>query len=224
MSPTYIHQSVFNKKTINHDWNDWDPYELIPNVDSNIVQSLNKISLTGILCFVVGCIEWVSYRCSYDNNYRLPYEYIEAFWVFLAGLDDIVPAETTEDDRWEGPLDGPVNLVLGKFYTTNHTFDFGSSPTEAAFCSQVALHVLADKEPFLIWQEKVLKRLRDYYSSDNSNIESNIISQQILDPNFDFHIAETTSLVKTMLSRIDYSSNRFLFPNRKKIEDYIKQL
>jgi hypothetical protein len=224
MHPVYIHQSVFNKETISHNWNDWDPYELIPNVDNNTVQSLNNISLIGILSFVVGCIEWVTYRCSYDTAYRLPYEYIEAFWVFLSGLDSLVPDETTEDDRWEGALDGPINLVLGKFYTTNHTFDFGGSPLEAALCAQVALHVLADKEPFLLWQENVLKRLQDNYPCDRVSIESKMIPQQILDPNFDFRQTETKSLIKTMLSGIDYSLNRFLLPNKKQIEDYCKQL
>lgn len=224
MIPTYIHKSVFNKETISHKWNDWDPYELISDANQDVILSLSKLSLSGMLCFVVGCIEWVVYRCSYDHNYRLPYEYIEAFWVYLAGVESAIPEEVTEDDRWEGALDGPINLVLGKFYTTNHTFDFGGSPVEAAFSAQVALHVLHDLDPFLRWQTEVLDRLNRFYASNDSADGFKIIPHQILNPDFDYRPELTNSLIREMLLGIDFASNRFLHHIKKEILEYAENL
>lgn len=224
MIPPYIHKSVFNKETISHKWNDWDPYELITDADDDVIQALSKLPLSGMLCFVVGSIEWVVYRCSYDHNYRLPYEYIEAFWVYLAGVESALPEEVTEDDRWEGALDGPINLVLGKFYTTNHTFDFGGSPVEAAFPAQVAIHVLHDPEPFLRWQTEVLCRLNRFYAYKDHPNDFGIIPQQILDPNFDYRPELANSLIKEMLLNIDFASNRFLKKIKGEVFQYANSL
>jgi hypothetical protein len=224
MIPPYLHKSVFNKKTIKYEWNDWDPYEVIAEANEGIIKALSTISLPGMLCFVVGCIEWVAYRCSYDDKYRLPCEYIEAFWVYLAGVETAIPEEVTDDDRWEGPLDGPVNLVLGKFYTTIHTSDFGGSPAEAAIPAQVVLHVLDDPKPFLRWQTAVLDRLNKFYPSETSVDGFRIIPQQILDPDFDFRMELANSLVRRMLLNIDFTSNRFLDRVRKDVSDYANSL
>ena len=51
MIPSYIHKSVLNKETINHEWDDWDPYELISDSSEDTIQSLNTLSLSGMLCF-----------------------------------------------------------------------------------------------------------------------------------------------------------------------------
>lgn len=224
MIPPYIHKSVFNKGTISHEWNDWDPYELIPDANEDVIQALSALSLSGMLCFVIGCIEWVVYRCSYDESYRLPYEYIEAFWVYLAGVETAIPEEVTADDRWEGALDGPINLVLGKFYTTNHTFDFGGSPVEAAFPAQVVLHVLSDRDPFLRWQAEVLDRLNRFYTSKDSTDEFKIIPQQILNPAFNYRPELANSLIRKMLLSIDFASNRFLHDIEKEVLEYANSL
>ena len=224
MIPPYIHKSVFNKETISHEWNDWDPYELIADANEDVIQALSKLPLSGMLCFVVGCIEWVVYRCSYDDNYRLPYEYIEAFWVYLAGVEISIPEEVTEDDRWEGPLDGPINLVIGKFYTTNHTFDFGGSPVEAAFPAKVVLHVLHDPDPFLQWQGEVLDRLNRFYASKDFTDRFKIIHKQILNPDFDYRPELVNSLIREMLLSIDFSSNRFLHHIEKEVLEYTDSL
>lgn len=224
MAPPYVHESVFNKETISHEWNNWDPYELIPDANENVIKALSTISLSGMLCFVVGCIEWVTYRCSYDDNYRLPFEYIEAFWVYLGGVETAIPEEVTDDDRWEGPLDGPVNLVLGKFYTTNHTFDFGGSPLEAAFSAQVVLHVLDDPKPFLRWQTAVLDRLNRFYPSETSTDGFTTIPQQILNPDFDYRIELANSLIKGRLLNIDFASNRFLLKVEQEVLEYANNL
>lgn len=224
MIPPYVPTSLIKKERISHKWSNWDPYELIAEANEDTIQALSTVSLSGILCFVIGCIEWATYRCSYDDNYSLPFEYIEAFWVYIAGVEEALPEEATNDDRWEGPLDGPINLLIGKFYTTNHTYDFGGSPIEAALSAQVVLHVLHDQDPFLSWQSDVLDRLIKYSASDVSEDNFNPLAQQILDPNFDYRPDQVNVLIKNMLLRVDLVSNRFLSHVSKEVLEQAKKL
>lgn len=210
MIPTYVRSATVDKDTIHHKWSDWDPYELIPEADDDTILALSSVSLSGRLGFVIGCLEWVTHRCSHDDSYRLPQEYIEAFWLYVAGVEAALPNETTDDDRWEGPLDGPVNLLIGKFYTTIHTVDFGGSPVEAAFSAQVALHVLHDPDPFLRWQTEVLDRLNKHSASDGSEEDFNPIARQLLDPSIEYRSDSVDTLINETLSEIDFKSNRFL--------------
>ncbi len=224
MIPSYVSASLTDKDKINHEWSDWDPYELIPDADADTIKALSSVSLSGMLSFVIGCLEWVTYRCSYDNEYTLPFEYIEAFWVYVAGIEDAIPEEVTDDDRWEGPLDGPINLLIGKFYSTIQTFEFGGSPVEAAFSAKVALHVLYDSEPFLLWQSEVLKRLNKYSPSDGSEEDFNPVVQQILNQDLDYMPDQVNERVKEMLMKIDYKSNRFLAGIGDQLLEYAAKL
>lgn len=224
MIPSYVNASLTNKETISHEWSDWDPYELIADADEDTIQALSTVSLSGMLSFVIGCLEWVTYRCSYDKNYSLPFEYIEAFWVYVAGIEEAIPEEVTNDDRWEGPLDGPINLLIGKFYSTIQTFEYGGSSVEAAFSAQVALHVLHDTDPFMIWQSEVLDRLNKYSPTDGSEVDFNPVVQQILNPNIDYRSDQVNELVKEMLLKIDYKSNRFLVDIGDQLLEYAEKL
>lgn len=220
MPPSYVKSCLIDKDKVNYEWSDWDPYELIEEADEKTVEVLNRLSLSGMLCFVTGCLEWVAYRCSYDDKYTLPFEYIEAFWVYLAGLEIALPDEVTDDDRWEGPLDGPVNLLIGKFYSTAQVFDFGGSATEAAFSAQVVKYILNDPEPFLQWESAVLSRLNKYASLKYRSDELHPIAKQIVDPGFEYNIEIERVLIRKNLLEINPHSNRFLSGLDKELKEY----
>ena len=139
-------------------------------------------------------------------------------------MEEAVPPEVSDDDRWKGPLDGPVNLIIGKFFTTIHSFEYGGSSVEAAFSAEVVKYVLDDQEPFLRWQADVLVRLNKYSASDGSEDDFNPVAQQILDPNFDYRIDRVNGLIKEMLLKVDLKSNRFLSHLSKNVLEYVKKL
>lgn len=221
--PIYVKKHGLNRDPIVHPWSDWDPYDLIEEPDYESIQAFNSISLYGLLSFVIGCIEWVTVRCSHDEDYRLPYEYIEAFWVYLAGIEEALPEETNQDDRWQGALDGPINLVIGKFYTTLHTSDLGGSNREAAFAAQVAIHVLSNNPtPFIEWQTYVLDRLNKYYPYKKKDDIREVVPQEILDCDTEFNPEKTKALIKYKLNDLNFEKNRFLLPIKDKIIVYTR--
>lgn len=224
MIPEFIVKHSGNGEPIGYEWSDWDPYEPIAASDDKTIDYLRRVSLKGALAFVVGCLQWVVCRCTYDPKYRLPYEYIEAFSVYLAGVDSAFPDEITDDDRWEGPLDGPVNLAIGRFYVTAQTYELGGSANEAAFAAQIALHVLPDQDPFLRWQSLILQRLAEFAPAAPAHAPSVPMAPEILDPEREYLQDASASQIKAMLAGLDVESNRFLRIIHNDINAYAARL
>lgn len=212
MLSAYIESNCGADAPISYAWSDWDPYEAIAAADDDTIRALQAVSDHGMLAFVVGCLAWVICRCADDPGYTLPREYLEAFCVFLVGVDAAVPPETQEDDRWEGSRDGAVNIALARFYTTAQSLDFGSAPAEAAFAAQIALHVLPDPRPFLRWQQEILSRLQAFCPRTGGPAPGRPIPPQLLDPDARVDPARASRLSLAFLSSLDLAANRFLNP------------
>jgi hypothetical protein len=211
--PSYIPINLINHNYIKHEWDDWDPYEIIGLPDEETKAELNKVTYKAMLIFTLGCAEWAIFRFNkLIPEDDLAYQYLEAFWVYLMDVKKALPPETTDEDKWEGPIYGPINMALATFYSSIHISEYGLPLDNSALSERISLHVLIDKIPFLKWKNQILKRLIIYCELSKKERNEDVIPREILDPDIsiDTIFVNRSHLVKKQIESIDFKSNRFL--------------
>lgn len=207
--PPYIPVQVISKPEIRHGWNDWDPFEPLGTPKKETKAILEQVSNTGITLFATGCAEWVVYRLSRFFDDDTPYEYLEAFWVFLMGRAEALPPETDHED-WLGPVRGPVNLSLMTILNTVYLSENGPPIQNGALAAEIALFVLTEKPLFLAWQQAVLKRLLIYCPRNPNDPNGPPVPREVLDPSVEINSQNAPMLIQATLNSADYQSNPFL--------------
>ncbi|MGD9367936.1 MAG: hypothetical protein PVH87_19710 [Desulfobacteraceae bacterium] len=207
--PKNIFKDNLKKFPIQHKWSDWDPYELIKLPESETKEQLKKVSNRGITAFSVACSEWVVFRMSNYVDDKIIYDYLEAFWVFLMGYDSAMPTETENDD-WLGPIRGPIDLALMTSLNTIYLSEEGPPVQNSALSAQIALHVLPDPKPFIIWQEKMLKRLVRYFRRKEDEPTGDPVCREVIDPSMELDEKKIEALIKGFLEKADFTNNPFL--------------
>ena len=211
--PNYIPISLISHNYIKHQWDDWDPYEIINLPDKETITNLNKVTGRAMLIFTLGCAEWTIYRFNrLIPKDDLTYDFLEAFWIYLMNIEKALPPETTDEDKWEGPIYGPINMALATFYSSIHISEYGLPIENSALSEQISLHVFIDKLPFLKWRIQILKRLEDYCESPNKNGNEDVIPREILDPTISLEtiIGNRIQLINQLVESVDFKSNKFL--------------
>jgi len=211
MIPQYIPIEKISMLRVEHDWDDWDPYELLAEPDENTKNKLEMVSSRGITAFSLGCAEWTIYRLSNHFNDPVPHNYIEAFWVFLMGVDDALPPETENDD-WEGNIRGPINMALMTTLNTIYLAGDGPPIQNGALSAQITYHVLGENSEFIEWQKEVLERFVKYCLRDEDNPHGDFVPREILDPSIALDELESkkSQFIQDFLNKVDYPDNPFL--------------
>jgi len=143
---------------ITHAWDDDDPLAGIGVPDAQTEALLGAVSDWGKLVYVLGCADWVLARFGRFIDADWPWLFRDACWAFEFDPAYMLPREI-EDHPQEGPVDGPVCLVLTTVLNTRYGFDEGNAQIDAAVAEQIVLHVLPNSEPFTRWRDTVLGRL-----------------------------------------------------------------
>jgi hypothetical protein len=207
--PSYVPVESIARPQIRHKWDDFDPYEPLAWPDENTKTRLATVSNHGITAFAIGCAEWVVYRLSPPSSDQTPFDYLEAFWVYVMGHPRALPPET-EHEQWTGPIRGPMNLALMTVLNTVYLSEDGPAIQNGALAAQIALHVLEDHSAFLSWQGLVLSRLGEHAARDEENPDGPPLPREILDPSVSMTDFKTGDAIDAFVRRAVEGGNPFL--------------
>jgi len=208
-SPTFVPIAAISSLQIAHRWDDYDPYPLLPDPCLDTEDRLSKLSDRAIVAFAIGCAEWVVYRFSELSDDPRPLQFVEACWAAEMSEVYATPDES-EDEEWEGPIRGPIDLALMTVLNTFYAFEDDNAEDDAAFAELVALHVLPDTTSFLAWRDAVLDRLRATFPRKKRKPLGDPVPREMLDPTLSFDDGQRVELVKAFLTRLPKTSNPFL--------------
>ena len=109
--PSYIPVAEISKLPIEHEWDNWDPYEFLGDAEESTLDMLAGVSDRGVITFAIGCSEWVVYRLLPHLQDKRALLYIEACWALVMGAQIALPPEPIESE-WEGKILSPVGLSI----------------------------------------------------------------------------------------------------------------
>jgi hypothetical protein len=204
--PPYVPVDRISHGAITYKWNDRDHAENVGLPDEQTKKRLRAVSNWGVTAFAIGCAEWVIYRFNRLFTDRLPYDYLEAFWVFVMGNQEALPGQTVNRE-WLGPIRGPMNMALMTVLNTVFLSEDASAAYTGAVAELIALLVLNDATPFLNWRDQVLDRLMRDFPRDEDSPDGPPVPREILDPSFAFSDDMRERLISAFLRDIDYKAN-----------------
>jgi hypothetical protein len=207
--PPYIPLNRIATPDLTYKWDDWDPFEPLPWPEEATKATLAHVSNRAITAFALGCAEWVIYRLKSHFKDRVPFWYLDAFWLYLYGRIDTPPPPTNSDD-WEGLVLGPSNLALMTVLNTIYLSEDGPPVQNGALAPQIALHVLPTTAPFLEWQEASLGRLTRFCPREADRPDGFPLPRALLDPTIDLAGLDITSQLGSEAREIDVTDNPFL--------------
>lgn len=218
-NPVYIPIKEISLLPVVHTWNDWDPFEPLAWPDETLKNKLKDVSNTGISCFALGCAEWVVYRFEKQLKSNFSYHFLEAFWLYIIGVDAALPAET-ESEQWEGVVLGPINLSLMTVLNTIYLAEQGPPVQNGALAAVIVEYVLQKNKKFENWKDNVINRLLKYSPRNKEFPDGKPLPRELLDPDVDYKEELRMNLIKKMVYSIDFTLNPFL----KKIDKRKLQL
>jgi len=208
-APTYVPVAQIASMPLAHEWDDDDPYPLFPDVDEDIEELLSKVSDRAKFAFAIACAEWVVYRFSKESKDPAPFQFIQACWA-VEMSDDFESPDESEDEEWEGPIRGPIDLALMTILNTFYASEDDDAEEEAAFAELVALHVLPDQSAFIEWRDAVLKKLVAQYPYRKKDPMGEPVPREDLDPRLQFDKKQRAELVEAYIAGLPKKSNPFL--------------
>jgi hypothetical protein len=206
--PTYIPIAEISRRPLVHTWSDWDPFEVLQWPDEEVKRQLALVSNRGITAFALGCAEWTLYRLCNHVTDDQPFLYVDAFWYFLMGGQDLAPPET-DSDNWQGAVRGPINLSLMTVLNTIYLAEDAPPVQNGALAARIALHVLIDTAKFLDWQQRTLVRLTKCFPRSTA-AESTAVVPQVLDPDYGLESVDYAALVIACLDNLQRTSNPYI--------------
>jgi hypothetical protein len=194
---------------VRHTWDDWDPYVLLGKSTEETMQALARISDRAMIAYATACAEWVVYRFYELSSDPLPYQFLEACWAFQMDKEIQAPPPS-KDVEWKGPIRGPIDLSLVTVLNTYHTTEDGVGDIEGAFGERIALHVLSDQRPFMIWRAQVLPRLERLFSRTPMDPWGAPVPREALDPTVEVTPDHAAELARRFLMALDFQANPLL--------------
>jgi hypothetical protein len=209
--PPYIPVEEITATPPNYDWDSDSPFSLIAPADIDTVRKLKSLSNRGLLVYSIGCAEWVLYRMSKVLDDLLPYFYLEAFWGYVMGHQDLFeyPPEL-EHDQWlseeRSPIDCAISSIMNVIYLSMY---YNPPCNDAARIAQLARHVLASERSFSAWERGVLERLNRFCGRVTHDPEGKPVARQLLDLSLEYDSAASERLIQMDVTGRDFSGNPF---------------
>ena len=215
--PPYIPIEEITARPIKYVWDSEMPFGLISEGEADVTAKLVRVSSRGIIAYSIGCTEWVVYRMSKVLDNLTPYYYLEAFWAYVMGHQDLFDYPPELDHiQWasqeEGPIDCAISSIMNVIYLSEH---YSPPAGDAARIAMVARHVLSDDSLFSDWEKKVLDRLVSYCPRMEGLGEGDPIPRQLLDSSSRYDDTIRDRLIGVDLENRDFSDNPF-FAGRSK--------
>jgi hypothetical protein len=213
--PNYIQASHVQNNIIRYEWDDWNIERAQEPFDKVLYERLLGVGMRANVAFTIGTAEWIVYRFGLLADDPLPLRYLEAAWAQMIdwrygayyGWQDL-----TKDEEWKGPVKGPVGVAMSRvMYAIQQTEESGGDPSvRATWISSLARYVIPVPEEYQAWRESVLKRLETIYARDRGDPKGEVVPKEAIDPEYEFRVEQTESLVNDFLTTLDCRRNAFL--------------
>jgi len=213
-SPNYIPIKYLCSLSSQYEWDDWDPYEVVGKINEELVEKLAMLSFRAVVTFAIGCSEWVIWRFRKKTDDPVPYQYLEACWVYNLTNEYKAPP-ILKDKDWKGPVRGAINLSLMTILNSIYNTEDECPEAEAAYADDVTLHILSNDPLYIEWRDKVLSRLNDLYPRQDKNPMGNPIPREVLDVDTEFNFDDSEILIHNFLSTVNILDNPFIRPYNK---------
>jgi len=208
--PSYIPIAEISKLPIQHEWDDWDPYEFLGDAEEATLDALAGVSDRGVITFAIGCAEWVVYRLLPHLPDQRALFYLEACWALVMGVPIALPPEPKESE-WQGKILSPVGLSILTIINSWLMAEDGEADAHAGFAERLPLLVLNDTAPFIAWRDQVLKRLEHFHPySDEEESMGNLVAREVLDPTINIEGTNQDNLVKRTLDSMNLKENPYI--------------
>lgn len=206
---SFIPVDEIASKDIFHDWSDWDPYAVIGDPTSERIEQLGMLSDRALVAYATACAEWVVARFSAISDDPVPGCFLEAAWLCQVDSSRRPPPESEESD-WKGATRGAIDLALMTVLNAIGSTDGGKPEVDAALAERIALHVLPDAAPFVVWRDCCLPVLQVHFlrGSDAGRtlgLPPRVFEQGFLYEHLDRYCGE-------FMSSVDLAANPFLRP------------
>lgn len=208
--PRYVQVPNIQNPTIRYTWDDWNVEEVDMPLDERLQERFGAISQRAVVAFTIGTAEWIVYRFGALSDDPFPGQRLEAAWAQVVHFRYSYEQDVNLDE-WNGPVRGPIGIAIRRVVYAIQQAESGLDPAwRAGRASNLAEHVIADPTSYRGWRERILDRLEDLYPLDYDETLGEVVPMEALDPEFDFNVDQTESLINQFLVRLDYNSNPFL--------------
>ncbi len=215
--PNYIRASDIQDSTIRYEWDDWKTLPALQAVDDELVSRLKKVSQRSVLAFMCGTAEWIYYRLAKLCDDRAPADYLEGAWAMLVnvrycGYGDGDWWQQYSVKGWTGPIKRPITKALERLEVAiqNLAWEHTDPVRQGGLIAALAIHIMPHTAPYKRWCGQVLDRLESLYPRTREDQLGDVVPRQALDPQFDFKIEQTETLINEFLASLDYRRNIFL--------------
>jgi hypothetical protein len=206
--PTCISSQITKNPHLDFKWDEWGITG--PEPDSELTAELEQVSDRARVTFAIGCTMWIVERFRplvSDGN--LLTDALDA--AYCQTIDFRYSWDWELDNSWSGPVKGPLkegmrDLVDG----TEQLRDGGNTCFAGAAISSLCQFVLPNPQPFVSWQQAVLKSLRALYARVPDETIGEMVPLSVLDPSARVDPKRTERLVNEFLAGLDYVNNPFL--------------
>lgn len=223
--PDYLKTTNIQDSTVRYLWDDWNLDQAEEPVNEDLVTRLKQLSQRAVLAFACGSGEWMAYRFAKLCNDPAPWSFLEAAWAMIVdarycGYGTGTGWQEHSVNGWEGPIKGPIRRALELLESSiqqlawhGHTDPAGYTEfvaLNAGMISKLTSYVMKDPAPYHSWSGQVLKRLESLYPLDPEDQLGDVVPRQAVNPEIDFQVGQTETLINEFLSKLNYRSNIFL--------------
>lgn len=210
--PKYIEVANIQDDSIRYLWDDFgDQIEGPP--DDEFVARIDSLAQKAALAFMCGAAEWLIHRFSHLCDDPMPVYFVEAAWAMVVDIKYAGLAWFDyEDEKWLGPVKRPITQGLKCLESAIHRSAEREDTPElyAAYLSNVVKYVMSDPAPYEKWCDQIIKRLALLYPYNFEDDPGDVVPRQAVDPEYDFSVEQTESLVNKFLRGLDSKRNVFL--------------
>jgi hypothetical protein len=220
--PKYIQAANIQDNIIRYKWDDWNVEQAEEPIQEEFYNRLRRISQRANIAFTIGTAEWIVHRFSTLCDDALPIQYLEAAWAQIVHwrYGAFTWEGYTEKDEWAGPVKRPLWVAMTDVrFAISQAEEDGNPSLGAAWIANLAQYLMTDLTPYEKWRDRIMKRLEALYPRDPEETLGEVVPREALDPDFDFNVEQTETLINQFLSRLDYRSNPFLNSPEKMLEE-----
>ena len=217
--PKYIATSGIDDRDLDFEWDDWRPRCAYGEGSDEVMEALAPTTLRAKIAAAVGIYEWIVYRFNCLSDDPLPRQFAEAAWCSNVSHQYLNYVEL-DRKAWRGPIRGPLYSARTILNDMIHHYQEDVEPAiNVAFLSSLAIHVLQDSNIFRLWRDACVTRLVGLYQEPDTDPFENLfvedtggplVPREVLDPEFEFRVELTNSLIDRFFQDVDHQSNPFL--------------